>query len=65
LAETTKSVDKDLDNESIRVVKSMPRWKPGMQDGEAVRVSYVVPINFRLEKSIREIKKEQKEKNKT
>ena len=37
-----------LDNEAIRVVKSMPQWKPGMQKGEAVNVSFVVPIKFQL-----------------
>ena len=37
------------DEEAVRVVESMPRFKPGMQDGEAVRVSYTVPVIFRLE----------------
>lgn len=37
-----------LDNEALRVVSSMPKWKPGMQGGKAVNVSYVVPINFKL-----------------
>ena len=37
-----------LDNEAIRVVKSLPQWKPGMQRGQNVNVSYVVPINFQL-----------------
>ena len=37
------------DEESVRVVKSMPKFKPGMQNGEAVRVSYTVPVIFRLE----------------
>ena len=37
------------DEEAVRVVESLPRFKPGMQDGEAVRVSYTVPIFFRLE----------------
>lgn len=32
--------------EAIRVVKSMPKWTPGKQNGEAVRVSYVLPISF-------------------
>ncbi len=40
---------KHYDEEAIRVVKSMPKWKPGMQNGEAVRVSYLIPINFKLE----------------
>ena len=37
------------DEEAVRVVESMPKWKPGMQNGEAVRVSYNVPVNFKLE----------------
>ncbi len=40
---------KHYDEEAIRVVESMPKWKPGMQNGEAVRVSYLIPINFKLE----------------
>lgn len=35
-----------LDAEAIRVVKNMPRWKPGRQKGKAVKVSFTVPINF-------------------
>lgn len=38
-----------LDAEAIRVVKSMPKWKPGRQRGQNVAVSYTVPINFVLE----------------
>ena len=37
-----------LDNEAIRVVKSMPQWKPGRQRGQNVNVSFTVPINFQL-----------------
>ena len=37
-----------LDNEALRVVSLMPKWKPGMQRGKAVNVSYTVPINFKL-----------------
>ena len=37
-----------IDNEALRVVKSMPQWKPGRQRGQAVNVSYTVPINFKL-----------------
>ncbi|QZT36255.1 energy transducer TonB [Halosquirtibacter xylanolyticus] len=43
-----RGVDKALDREAVRVVKTLPRWKPGMQRGKAVRVSYSVPINFVL-----------------
>ena len=37
------------DEEAVRIVESMPKFKPGMQNGEAVRVSYTVPVFFRLE----------------
>jgi len=42
------ATSKALQDEAVRVVKSMPRWTPGKQKGEAVRVKYVIPINFRL-----------------
>ena len=44
-----KSVDPSLDKEAIRVIKSMPRWIPGKQDGVPVRVKYTVPVTFRLQ----------------
>ena len=44
-----RGVDSELDAEAIRVVESMPRWKPGMHRGEPVRVSYQIPIVFKLE----------------
>ncbi|WP_010664876.1 energy transducer TonB [Marinilabilia salmonicolor] len=44
-----RGVDPSLDKEAIRVVKSMPKWKPGKQRGKSVRVSYTVPINFVLQ----------------
>ena len=37
-----------LDAEAIRVVKAMPKWKPGYQRGQAVRVQFTMPINFSL-----------------
>ena len=44
-----KSVDPSLDREAVRVIKSMPRWKPGKQKGETVRVRLTVPVTFRLQ----------------
>ena len=44
-----RSVDPSLDREATRVVKSMPRWSPGKQNGSAVRVKYTVPVVFRLQ----------------
>ena len=44
-----RSVDPSLDREAQRVVKSMPRWSPGKQNGSTVRVKYTVPVVFRLQ----------------
>ncbi len=43
-----RSVDKDLDKEAIRVVKSMPKFTPGRQDGKAVNVWFTLPVTFTL-----------------
>lgn len=44
-----RSVDPTLDAEALRVMKEMPKWKPGMQKGQAVRVKYTVPVSFKLQ----------------
>ena len=44
-----KSVDPSLDKEAQRVVKAMPKWIPGKQNGSAVRVKYTVPVTFKLQ----------------
>jgi TonB family protein len=41
--------DETLDKEAMRVIKLMPRWKPGEQRGRPVRVCYTIPINFKLQ----------------
>ena len=43
-----RGVDKNLDAEALRVVKSLPKYKPGKQRGQAVRVMFTIPINFTL-----------------
>ena len=43
-----KPIDPSLDKEATRVVKSMPHWIPGKQNGSAVRVRYTLPVTFRL-----------------
>ncbi|MCW0482721.1 energy transducer TonB [Gaoshiqia sediminis] len=48
-ARIARGVDASLDKEALRVVNSLPKWKPGMQRGKAVRVSYTVPISFVLQ----------------
>ena len=47
--QVVKSVDPSLDKEAVRVVKSMPNWIPGKQNGSAVRVKYTLPVTFRLQ----------------
>lgn len=41
-----------IDSEAIRVVSSSAKWKPGMQKGQGVRVSYVVPITFNIDNHV-------------
>lgn len=48
-AKVLRGVDPYLDKEALRVVNSMPKWKPGMQRGKPVRVKYTVPVMFRLQ----------------
>jgi TonB family protein len=58
-ANVLRSVSEELDAEAIRVIQNMPKWKPGMQNGQAVRVKYTIPISFRL--NSKEKQKEQVE----
>lgn len=44
-----KSIDPYLDKEAIRVISSMPKWTPGVQNGKKVRVKFTVPVSFRLQ----------------
>ena len=48
-AKVVRGVDPALDLEALRVIKESPVWTPGKQKGEAVAVSYTVPINFVLQ----------------
>lgn len=43
-----RSVDPDLDKEALRVLGKMPKWKPGMQKGQVVRVKFTIPVTFKL-----------------
>jgi protein TonB len=47
-AEIMRDSDPSLEKEALRVIRSMPKWKPGEQSGRRVRVSYNVSINFKL-----------------
>ncbi len=44
-----KSVAPSLDEEALRVIHSMPKWEPGIQDGKPVAVRYVIPVTFKLQ----------------
>jgi protein TonB len=48
-ATIARGVDPSIDKEALRVVMSLPTWKPGKQRGKPVNVSYTVPINFVLQ----------------
>ena len=48
-ARVVKSVDPLFDAEALRVINAMPKWKPGKQNGELVRVKYTVPLSFRFD----------------
>ena len=43
-----KGVHKTLDNDALRVVKEMPKWKVGKQDGKAVNARFTIPVKFRI-----------------
>ena len=47
--EVARGVDPALDKEAVRVVKEMPKWKPGKQRGKPVRTKYTLPVVFRLQ----------------
>jgi protein TonB len=47
-AEVLRGVDPLLDQEALRVISTMPKWKPGKQNGTAVPVWFFVPVNFKL-----------------
>lgn len=47
--QVVRGVDPSLDKEAVRVIQSMPKWKPGKQRGSAVRVRFTLPVVFRLQ----------------
>lgn len=47
-AKAVRNVEPSLDQEAVRIINAMPKWKPGMQRGKPVRVKLVVPVMFRL-----------------
>lgn len=46
--EVVRKTFPSLDAEAVRVISGMPKWKPGEQKGQKVRVKYTVPLTFRL-----------------
>ena len=44
-----RSVSPEIDEEAVRVIKAMPTWTPGKQDGQAVNVRYTLPVTFKLQ----------------
>ena len=44
-----RSPNEELDAEALRVVKAMPKWTPGKQNGRVVRVNYTIPVTFKLQ----------------
>ncbi len=48
-AQVVRGIDPALDKEALRVINSMPKWKPGKQRGKPVRVKFTLPVTFRLQ----------------
>ena len=63
--EVKRGIGGGCDDEAVRVVKAMPKWKPGKQKGEPVRVSYMLPVNFKLTDDIPMKSVKKTEANKT
>jgi|GEM_PF-254340 tonB family C-terminal domain len=60
-AEVSWGVDPSLDQEALRIVNKMPKWKPGTQNGVAMRVKYRLPITFTLKKETINEKSQQRQ----
>jgi len=46
--EIVRGLGNELDNEALRAVKNMPKWKPGKQGSKRVKVKVVIPIEFKI-----------------
>ena len=64
-AKVVRSIDPLLDAEALRVINSMPKWKPGKQKGEAVNVKYTIPVMFRLSSPDGEVKEVKNQEGET
>lgn len=47
-----RGIDPHLDKEALRVIRLMPKWQPGTQEGKALKVKYTIPVSFKLADSI-------------
>jgi len=47
--QVTRSIDPALDREAVNLIKRMPKWNPGMNDGRPVRVKFTLPVTFKLQ----------------
>jgi len=47
--QVARSIDPALDREAVRVIKHMPKWNPGMNNGQPVRSKYTLPVTFKLQ----------------
>lgn len=47
-AQVLGSVDPIFDKEALRVIRSLPKWKPAQKKGKPIRVKYILPVNFKL-----------------
>lgn len=47
--QVARSIDPALDREAVRVIKHMPKWNPGMNNGQPVRTKYTLPVTFKLQ----------------
>jgi len=47
--QVVRGIDPNLDKEAVRMIMNMPRWKPGRQMNQIVKVKYTLPVNFRLQ----------------
>ena len=60
-----RGVDPSIDAEAVRVIESMPKWKPGVQRGQPVNVRYTLPVSFKLDyEPLSEQQKQELQKNK-
>lgn len=63
--QVVRSVDPSLDAEAVRLLKTMPRWIPGSQNGKLIRVKYKIPVSFKNQEENISFKNQNQEENKS